>query len=299
MMTNLKIGVVGGDKRSVEVIKILRKQGFEVSVWGIDCTYLALDLCKDNCEDAVSDADIVVLPTPPSEDEVRVNCPLFSKESGIKLHKLLELLPEKAVILGGRMSPRLRDFAAKRGLKAFDYFNREELLIKNAVPTAEGAIGIAIEKSPKTLFGAEIAILGFGRIGEALAYRLKGLGAKITVYARKGASVAKAESEGMGGAKICYSNGTSSLAELAKGYDIIYNTIPYWVVTEDIIQNMPKSTLIVDLASAPGGFDMVAAKKYGVEIIHALALPSKTAPASAGAIIADSIIDIITEELTV
>ena len=268
MMTNLKIGVVGGDKRSVEVIKILRKQGFEVSVWGIDCTYLALDLCKDNCEDAVSDADIVVLPTPPSEDEVRVNCPLFSKESGIKLHKLLELLPEKAVILGGRMSPRLRDFAAKRGLKAFDYFNREELLIKNAVPTAEGAIGIAIEKSPKTLFGAEIAILGFGRIGEALAYRLKGLGAKITVYARKGASVAKAESEGMGGAKICYSNGTSSLAELAKGYDIIYNTIPYWVVTEDIIQNMPKSTLIVDLASAPGGFDMVAAKKYGVEVVN-------------------------------
>lgn len=298
-MTNLKIGVVGGDRRIVEVIKILRKKGFDVSVWGIDSTYLDSDICNDNCEDVVSDADIVVLPTPPSEDEVRVNCPLFSKESGIKLHKLLELLPEKAVIMGGRMSPRLRDFATKRGLKAFDYFNREELLIKNAVPTAEGAIGIAIEKSPKTLFGAEIAILGFGRIGEALAYRLKGLGARITVYARKGASVAKAESEGLCGTKICYREGTSSLSELAKGYDIIYNTVPYWIVTEEIIQNMPKSTLIIDLASAPGGFDMVAAKKYGVEIIHALALPSKIAPASAGEIIADSIINIITEELTV
>ena len=298
-MTDLKISVVGGDKRIVEVIKILREKGFDVSVWGIDDAYISPLLCKNNCEEAVSNADIVVLPTPPSEDEVRVNCPLFSKESGIKLHKLLELLPEKSVVMGGRMSPRLRDFAAQRGLKAFDYFNREELLVKNAVPTAEGAIGIAIEKSPKTLFGAEIAILGFGRIGESLAYRLKGLGAKITVYARKGASVAKAESEGMVGAKICYRNGASSLSELTKGYDIIYNTIPYWVVTEDIIQNMPKSTLIIDLASAPGGFDIVAAKKYDVEIIHALALPSKTAPASAGAIIADSILNIITEELTV
>ena len=81
---------------------------------------------------------------------MRINCPLFSEESGIKFHKLLESIQPQAVILGGRISPRFRDMAIKQGFRVYDYFNREELLIKNAVPTAEGAIGVAIEKLPKT-----------------------------------------------------------------------------------------------------------------------------------------------------
>jgi dipicolinate synthase subunit A len=60
---------------------------------------------------------------------------------------------------------------------------------------------------------------------------------------------------------------------------------------------MPKSTLLIDLASAPGGVDIVAAKKHGLAVTHALSLPSKTAPASAGEIIAESILNIIEEEL--
>ena len=297
MNTMLKISFVGGDKRIVTVAKEFSRYGFEVKVWGIDNTYFdEPDICADTCENAVKDARILVLPTPPSEDEVRINCPLFSSESGVKFHKLLDMLSQDTVILGGRMSPRIRDIATKRNFKIFDYFNREELLIKNAVPTAEGAIGIAIEKMSKTVFGAKIAVIGYGRIGEVLASRLRLLGADVTVYARKTAAIAKAQSEGLNGRRIEYINGQSSLIELAKGYNLIYNTVPYWIITEEIIKEMPKSTLFVDLASAPGGVDILAAKKYGLNVIHALGLPGKTAPDSAGMIIAESILNIIKEE---
>ena len=296
-MTNIKkIGVIGGDRRTLEVIRVLRQKGMEVAVWGIDAKYIdTLTVC-DTFESTVNNAEAVILPTPPSEDEVRVNCPLFSNESGVKIHKLLEAMPENAILLGGRVSPRIKDLAAKRNVKCYDYFNTEELLIKNAVPTAEGAIGIAVDKMPKTIFNSKIAIIGFGRIGEALAIRLNALGAKVSVFARKGISIAHAESKGLEGIKIEFNNEESSLNKLAIGFDLIYNTVPYWLITEEIIAKIPKSTLVVDLASAPGGVDLVAAKKYELNLIHALSLPSKTAPISAGEYMAESILNIISEE---
>ena len=298
MKTNIRIAFIGGDKRSIEAVKNIAKNGADVSVWGIDESYFpSPSWCKSTCEEAVAGARAVVLPTPPSEDDVRVNCPLFSKESGIKLHKMLDMLPADTIVLGGRISPRIREYAAKRDIRIFDYFNREELLIKNAVPTAEGAIGISIEKTDCTLFGAKAAILGYGRIAEALALRLKALGTAVTIFARKPESVAKAQSEGYNGVKIEYIDGKCSLEKLADNYDLIYNTVPHWIVTEDIIKQIPKETVFIDLASAPGGVDLVAAKKYNYEIIRALALPAKTAPRSAGRIIAESIINIIEEEL--
>ena len=296
-MANIKkVGIIGGDSRTLEVIRILRQKGMEVAVWGIDAKYIDSFAVCDTFENAVDNADVVVLPTPPSEDEVRVNCPLFSNESGVKIHKLLEVMPENAVLLGGRVSPRIKDLASKRNVKCYDYFNTEELLIKNAVPTAEGAIGIAVDKMPKTIFNSKIAIIGFGRIGEALAIRLNALGAKVSVFARKGISIAQAESKGLNGVKIEFNNGVSSLSKLASGFDLIYNTVPYWLITEEIIADIPKSTLVVDLASAPGGVDLVAAKKYNLNLIHALSLPSKTAPVSAGEYMAESILNIISEE---
>lgn len=299
MDKKLKVAFIGGDMRMVKAAQVLAESYFDVRVWGIDNKYFSKDICQESCEEAVNGIDVLVLPTPPSEDEVRVSCPLFSEESGIKIHKLLEMLPKNTAIMGGRMSPRLREIITKKGFNAYDYFNREELLIKNAVPTTEGAIGIAIDKMPKTIYNSKIAVVGYGRIGEALALKLNLLGAKVTVFVRKLSGVAKAQSQGLNGRRIEFINKESSLCELASGYDLIYNTVPYWIITEEIIKNIPKSTMVVDLASAPGGIDMIAAKKYDLNVIRALALPGKTAPETAGEIIAESIMNIIKEELII
>ena len=80
-----------------------------------------------------------------------------------------------------------------------------------------------------------------------------------------------------------------------KTYDIIFNTIPALILDEEILSNVKKDALIIDLASKPGGVDFEAAKALGVRVIWALSLPGKVAPVSSGAIIKDTIMNIIKE----
>ena len=59
---------------------------------------------------------------------------------------------------------------------------------------------------------------------------------------------------------------------------------------------MKDDVLLIDLASAPGGVDFKMAKNLGVRAIHALALPGKYSPRSAGEIIESTILTILKEE---
>ena len=49
-----------------------------------------------------------------------------------------------------------------------------------ALPTAEGAVQVAMEELPLTLHSARVLILGFGRVGKLTAHRMGALGAKVT-----------------------------------------------------------------------------------------------------------------------
>ena len=63
--------------------------------------------------------------------------------------------------------------------------------------------------------------------------------------------------------------------------DIVFNTIPYKILDKSTLILMSKETLIIDLASAPGGVDYEVAEKLGIKAILASALPGKVAPDSA------------------
>ena len=90
----------------------------------------------------------------------------------------------------------------------------------NAVPTAEGAIQIAMEELPITIHGARALVIGYGRLGRALSQRLAGLGAKVSVAARKFADLAWAESCGYG------IEHTGQLEGWLCCYDLVVNTVP-------------------------------------------------------------------------
>lgn len=53
----------------------------------------------------------------------------------------------------------------------------------------------------------------------------------------------------------------NDLAEEMKNVDICINTIPFPIITARVISNMPVHTLIIDLASKPGGRIFVTLKK--------------------------------------
>ena len=63
------------------------------------------------------------------------------------------------------------------------------------------------------------------------------------------------------------------------------------IFDSDKLSKLRRDTLIIDLASKPGGVDLAEAERLNIKTIHALGLPGKTAPVTAGEIIAESIID--------
>ncbi len=65
---------------------------------------------------------------------------------------------------------------------------------------------------------------------------------------------------------------------------------------EEKLKRIKSGALIIDLASYPGGVDFEKAKELGIKTIHALSLPGKVAPKSAGEIIESTILSILKED---
>ena len=165
---------------------------------------------------------------------------------------------------------------------------REELAIANSVPAAEGAIQLAMEELPITISGARCLITGYGRVGQALARLLVALGANVTVAARKFSDLARAQTLGCETLEIQH-------LENAGDFDVIFNTVPVLLFSRDILQRMDRSTLLIDLASKPGGVDFTAAAELQLKTIWALSLPGRVAPKSAGFIIKNAILNMLKE----
>ena len=183
------------------------------------------------------------------------------------LAELLRAARPGALALGGMLSEEAKAIAAEAGVELVDYFAREELAIRNAIPTAEGCIGVLLAQRKRTLWGSAVLLLGFGPVGQAVGTRLAALGAHVTVAARRPAQRAQAESLGMQGAEL------ARLARLAPAFDTVVNTIPAQVLTAPVLARLRPGSLIVDLASRPGGTDFDAAARCGHKAIHALSLP--------------------------
>lgn len=194
-----------------------------------------------------------------------------------------------AQLLGGKVTDSARTIARAAGVELVDYFARPELTVYNAIPTAEGCIGILLERRSRTLWGAAVLVLGFGPVGRALAVRLAALGARVTVAARRPVQRAMAEELGLRAVSL------TDLAAAAAAFDTVVNTIPAPVLTTQVLAALPKGSLIVDLASKPGGTDFAAARRLGHTALHALSLPTVWAPETAGEALARTVQTILQE----
>ena len=180
--------------------------------------------------------------------------------------------------------------AEEQRLICRDYFAREELAVLNAVPTAEGAVQLAMENLPITLHSCRALVLGYGRVGRALARTLQGLGAFVTVGARRYEQLAQAESDG------CTAQKLEDLAGWLCGYDVIFNTVPALVLNDRLLRDLKQECLVIDVASKPGGVDLKIAGELGIPVIWALSLPGKVAPVTAARAIRQTVYHMLQEE---
>jgi dipicolinate synthase subunit A len=276
--------VVGGDPRQIALAGLLADEGHTVHTFALEQAEGMV--CQTDLSQ-VHRADCVILPLPAAGEGGRLNAPL---SAGVwYLEEVLDAMRPGQLLCAGMVSPALKQMAGERGLVLRDYFAREELAVLNAVPTAEGAIQIAMEELPITIHGCRALVIGFGRVGRALAPRLQALGARVTVAARKYDQRAAAQAMGMDTERV------SQLSQWLCGYDLVVNTAPGPVLGVEELSALKEGALVIDLASKPGGVDIAGAAALGVRCVWALSLPGKVAPVTSGRYIKDTVYHIMEE----
>ena len=282
MNRDCNILIAGGDMRQIYCARRLAGQ-MNTGIIGFDA-----ELLPDDAADYIADTaqkrfyDCVVLPVVPLDSNGLLSTPCSSSE--LRPEYIREMLRDDGIILAGKCDERLREMFP--GHTIMEYLSREELSLRNAVPTAEGAVQIALEELPVTLNGLRVLIVGMGRIGTALTAVLKGFGADVTVAVRNENGAAKAR---LAGVRSVYTDRAGA------DYDLVYNTVPGLVFDRERLSAFSRDTLFIDLASKPGGVDFEAARELGIGVIWALGLPGKTAPVTAGEMIAETVTAMLAE----
>ena len=275
-----RIAVIGGDARQMWLAQALLRSGFRVRCAEVP----GMDDEPGGLYDALDGAQAVALPMPALTQDGRVRS---QRSEGISLDAVMQSLPAGAVIFGGGVS-RVRALLEARGLRVFDYLDDEALTVANAVPSAEGAIEIAMRELPVTLCGSRCLVIGYGRIGKALSARLHALHARVTVSARKPADRAAIESAGLRADRT-----GSYLHDLAQ-YDCIFSTVPAPVLREEHLCALRPDCLLIDLASGSGG--LAGNASPALHYIHALGLPGKCAPKTAAEALKTMILRTLAEQ---
>ncbi|ACL76056.1 dipicolinate synthase subunit DpsA [Ruminiclostridium cellulolyticum] len=288
MVRGKSYSIIGGDLRSVKLAELIAQDGNSVNIYGFTTAGFEIMLEQSKTlTEAVVDADVVIGPIPCSNDNEFINAP-FHNES-IHINELFKVMNKNQLFLAGRISDKIAHLAQVCNVYTIDLLEREEMAVLNGIPTAEGAIQIAMEEMPITLHNSNTLILGYGRIGKILAKMLHGIGSNVYVEARKYADLAWIKSLGYSPVML------SDLSHILKKIDVIFNTIPSMVLNYELLKLLNPECLIIDLASKPGGVDFNKAKDLGVKAIWALSLPGKVAPVTAAIFIKDTTYNIIEE----
>ena len=160
----------------------------------------------------------------------------------------------------------------------------ENVVQKNAHITAEATVAEILKYSAYSIYGQKIIVCGYGRCGKSVADLLAAMGAKVTILARS--AKARQMARGNGHEAVDFSYGP----EEVYGARTIVNTVPAQVIREPMIQEMHKDTVIIDIASRPGGVDLVAAERQEIKVVAALGLPGIYTTKSSAKVFADAVI---------
>ncbi|MBY0120642.1 dipicolinic acid synthetase subunit A [Bacillus sp. S/N-304-OC-R1] len=293
MLTDIQIAVIGGDARQLEIIRKLTELDAKLSLIGFEqLDHAFTGAVKEKIEEVdFSNKDVVILPVPGTALDGQIET-IFSNEKVFLRKEMLLETPAHCTIYSGISNSYLDSITKQANRRLVNLFERDDVAIYNSIPTVEGTIMMAIQHTDITIHGSNITVLGLGRVGMSVARVFSALGAKVKVGARKSEHIARITEMGLTPFHL------NDLENEVKDTDICINTIPHLVVTASVIAKMPVHTLIIDLASKPGGTDFRYAEKRGVKALLAPGLPGIVAPKTAGKILAKVLSQLIKEDST-
>lgn len=224
------------------------------------------------CETALSEikesryARLILLPIPTTRDSQHVS------STDIPLEEILTLVGSGVLVAGYNIPDGLGEQIISLGGEVYDAALDEDFLLENAEITAEGALGKILcdfKKAPRDL---RVGIVGYGRIGKALTRLLLFLGARVKIYTRK-------ESTRLYLAEYGVESSHGECVSDFEGLDLIVNTAPVPFLCRDSVDELSKTTTIIDLASGKNFED-------NAPVIKLSSVPDAMYPDTAGKIYA-------------
>ncbi|MBP3348302.1 MAG: hypothetical protein J6L92_06035 [Clostridia bacterium] len=254
-----KITVIGRDNRITVAKALLAENGYTVE-----------HVISRDALSRTDISDIILLPIPYKDALGRI------KGTDITLNELAPRLTCDNYIILGKADGDITSLSDIIGFGIFDI--NEDLRFKklNAIPTAEAALGIAMQNTFHTMYGHSAIVCGYGCIAQALARLLVNMGVNVTVCARKHADRIDAEYHG------CSTIDFPQLAECIASADMVFNTCPARVIGAKELDKVKDGCILIDLASRPGGIDHEYAKAHGINSGLYLSLPDIYSPRTSG-----------------
>ena len=207
----------------------------------------------------------------------------LSRGEEVEVKDLCEYLQPGQRLFAGAVDQSLLESIRKKGVECLDYMQEERIALYNTIATAEGTIGEILQTFPYNLHGTRVLLLGYGRCAKVLAEKLKALGVRVSVYARREEALMEAYVHGASTIK------TKEPAEQLRDFPIVINTIPDRIFTEKDLEKMDKRTRVYEIASYPYCMDPKAAEKKGIAFRICAGLPGKYSPASSAMILQEYI----------
>lgn len=288
------ITIIGGDYRQFLLYEDFVQRGFSVSGIALQNTTLpeaesGTDLHAESIGSITTllPSDVWITGIPFTKDHVHI----YSENSNCLItmeyffHYLIQHPPK--MLIGGHFPKELIDFSREYQIPCHDLLKCDAIAIENAIPTAEGAIYHAIEASSCVLHKNNCLVLGFGKCGKVLAAKLHGMGANVTVCARREEDLASAEAMGY------ETKNYETLIPSLGSYMFLFNTVPARILDKKKLSYVNKDAVIIDIASMPGGVDFETAKNLGIETRHCLGIPGKLSPKTAAHILSKQIITLL------
>lgn len=296
-MSHPTIAVIGGDQRQYYAACFLSAAGFPVvclHTEGSPCG--SSDSCKNlpaaaSLEQALAEADAVLLPMPLSKDKLHLNDRCAPNDAPVTLDALFAALHPGQILFGTGFPDTVLPLVQKKELTILNYTAQPDFLCINSRLTAEGLLAELISNTPFALRDSRILLLGYGNCGEAIGRLLLPLSRKIYVLERETQKLCTLTDCGFFPVTL------DTIPDVLPHCDIIINTIPDAVLKEKDLEILPKECRVFDIASAPFGFPKDMTSRYDVPYYRLPGLPGKFSPQSAGILIGSMIERMMLHEL--
>ena len=183
-------------------------------------------------------------------------------------------------VCAGRMREDLASILLARDITYLDILSDEVYAYENAMYTAEVAIMLIVRNTTLSLSDMNVLILGYGRVGKAMANVLCALNVKFAIAARRYEERASA---------YLVTSDIRTLEDSMDGYDVIVNTIPARIIDRARMNDIKSDTYVLDLASYDV-MDRAEACEHDINYAVEHGLPGRYVPRSAGDSLARSVL---------